>query len=131
MVRREPVSDGVLLVGDAAGQCLPLSAEGIRSAILHGSVCGGLIAAAVDGSISRSEAEHRYCAYVERTSRFQQRLRYVQTLVDRGPELAMALLAKACSPRPVSHRILRFYLSHSGWPRDGEMPGNPSPGVKA
>lgn len=115
MVRRAPIAHGVFLVGDAAGQCLPVTAEGIRAAILHGIGCGRLISAALDGVISRAEAERRFLAYVQQTSRFQRRLQFMQAVVDRAPERAMALLAQACSLPPLSRRTLRSYLRRSGW----------------
>lgn len=133
VVRREPVAGEIFVVGDAAGQCLPVTAEGIRAAIVHGLACGQLIAAALRGSISADEARARYRQHVHRTDRFQRRLLTMQTVVDRTPERLLALAARACSPQPLAHRILRTYFTHSGWPAaalplgSGEPPGRRFP----
>jgi flavin-dependent dehydrogenase len=37
---RESTEDGVFFVGDSAGHCLPLTAEGIRTALYFGIACG-------------------------------------------------------------------------------------------
>ena len=47
-----PPSAGVFAVGDAAGQCLPLTAEGIRPAIYFGSECGRIVQRVLDGALS-------------------------------------------------------------------------------
>lgn len=119
VIRREPLSGEVFVVGDAAGQCLPVTAEGIRVAILHGLACGQLIAAVLDGEISVAEARHRYQDYVQRTDRFHQRLLKMQAVVERTPERLLALGARACSPAPIAHWILRRYLNSSGWNASG------------
>ena len=61
---RDPVEDGVLFVGDAGGHCLPLTAEGIRTAITFGVAAGRLLGRALDGEISGDEARSRYAALV-------------------------------------------------------------------
>jgi flavin-dependent dehydrogenase len=58
------VRDGVFTVGDAAGQCLPFSGEGIRTAVLAGIRCGWLLQRVLDGAVSPSQAEHAYRAFV-------------------------------------------------------------------
>ena len=37
---RDATEDGVFFVGDSAGHCLPLTAEGIRTALYFGIACG-------------------------------------------------------------------------------------------
>lgn len=61
---REPVVDGVFVVGDASGQCLPLTGEGIRTAVLAGFRCGDLVQGVLDGRSTREEAEDAYRAFV-------------------------------------------------------------------
>jgi digeranylgeranylglycerophospholipid reductase len=61
---RPPVVDGVFVVGDAAGHCLPLTGEGIRSAVLAGRVCGSLLCSALDGRTTLGEAAARYRTFV-------------------------------------------------------------------
>lgn len=132
VVRREPVVGETFLVGDAAGQCLPVTAEGIRAAIVHGAACGRLLAAALEGTISADEARDRYREQVTRTNRFHHRLLVMQSVVNRMPERLVALAGRACSPPRFARRILRTYLAHSGWPPgaafrpDGEGAGHPT-----
>ena len=58
------VVDGVFTVGDSAGQCLPFSGEGIRTAVLAGARCGELIAQVLDGTKSLSEAHAAYRQFI-------------------------------------------------------------------
>jgi flavin-dependent dehydrogenase len=57
---RPATEDGVFFVGDSAGHCLPLTAEGIRTALYFGLACGRELAAVVDGRQSRAQALARY-----------------------------------------------------------------------
>jgi flavin-dependent dehydrogenase len=50
-------------VGDSAGHCLPLTAEGIRTALYFGLACGRELRAVVEGSRPREEALRRYHAF--------------------------------------------------------------------
>src|SRR4051795_11308856 len=46
---RPATEDGVFFVGDPAGHCLPLTAEGIRTALYFGLACGRELRAVVEG----------------------------------------------------------------------------------
>ena len=48
--------DGVFFVGDSAGHCLPLTAEGIRTALYFGIACGRELRAVVEGRADRGAA---------------------------------------------------------------------------
>ena len=53
--------DGVFFVGDSAGHCLPLTAEGIRTALYFGVACGRELRAVLDGrAATRAQALRRY-----------------------------------------------------------------------
>src|ERR1700761_460789 len=59
-----PATDaGVFFVGDSAGHCLPLTAEGIRTALYFGLACGRELRGVVDGHWSREQALARYHAF--------------------------------------------------------------------
>jgi flavin-dependent dehydrogenase len=60
---RRAVEDGVFFCGDSAGHCLPLTAEGIRTALYFGIACGRELRAVVEGRRSREEALRRYGAF--------------------------------------------------------------------
>ena len=60
---RDATEDGVFFVGDSAGHCLPLTAEGIRTALYFGIACGRELRGVVEGRWSREEALARYHAF--------------------------------------------------------------------
>ena len=88
-----PATDGgVFFVGDSAGHCLPLTAEGIRTALYFGLACGRELALVVRGEQSREEALARYHQFsASHAVPFAWMLR-VQRLV---PRVAPRLLAPA------------------------------------
>ena len=53
---RPAVEDGVFFAGDSAGHCLPLTAEGIRTALYFGLACGRELRAVVEGRRTREQA---------------------------------------------------------------------------
>jgi flavin-dependent dehydrogenase len=57
---RDGTEDGVFFAGDSAGHCLPLTAEGIRTALYFGLACGRELRAVIDGAQSREQALTRY-----------------------------------------------------------------------
>ena len=87
---RDGTEDGIFFVGDSAGHCLPLTAEGIRTALYFGLACGRELRAVIEGRHSRGTAlvnYHRFSA--EHALAFRWMLR-VQRLV---PRVAPRLLA--------------------------------------
>src|SRR5688500_13919938 len=57
---RPAVEDGVFFVGDSAGHCLPMTAEGIRTALYFGVACGRELRAVLDGRQDVAAALRRY-----------------------------------------------------------------------
>jgi menaquinone-9 beta-reductase len=89
---RPATEDGVFFVGDSAGHCLPLTAEGIRTALYFGIACGRELRGVIAGDRTRAQAlanYHRFSA--GHAFQFQSMLR-VQRLI---PRLAPRLLAPA------------------------------------
>jgi menaquinone-9 beta-reductase len=62
---RAATDDGVFFVGDSAGHCLPLTAEGIRTAFYFGIACGRELRAALEGRQSLASALVRYGDFSE------------------------------------------------------------------
>jgi menaquinone-9 beta-reductase len=60
---RPAAEDGVFFVGDSAGHCLPLTAEGIRTALYFGIACGRELAAVLAGHRTRGHALERYAHF--------------------------------------------------------------------
>jgi menaquinone-9 beta-reductase len=82
---RDATEDGIFFAGDSAGHCLPLTAEGIRTAFYFGIACGRELRAVVDGLQTREQALGRYHAFsAEHEWKFRWMLR-VQRAVPRVP----------------------------------------------
>lgn len=101
---------GVFAVGDAAGQCLPLTAEGIRPAIYFGSECGKIVQRILDGAIGLEAGLATYRRLVERYRGPYQVLRWVQALAAHTPTRWFAALTALAAHRPLQPRW---------WPRYG------------
>src|SRR3954467_9190526 len=63
---RPATEDGVFFAGDSAGHCLPLTAEGIRTAFYFGIALGRELRAVLDGRQDRTAALSRYHAFSAR-----------------------------------------------------------------
>jgi len=82
---RTATEGGVFFAGDSAGHCLPLSAEGIRTALYFGIALGRELRAVVEGRQSREEAAATYAEFHDTHEwKFRWMLR-VQKLIPRIP----------------------------------------------
>src|SRR5919204_2108637 len=87
---RPAVEDDVFFVGDSGGHCLPLTAEGIRTAFYFGIACGRELRAVIEGRASREDALRRYAAFsASHRWKFESMLR-VQRLIPRVPPRLLA-----------------------------------------
>jgi flavin-dependent dehydrogenase len=94
---RPAAQDGVFFAGDSAGHCLPLTAEGIRTAFYFGLACGGELRAVVEGRRDREAALRRYAAFsASHRWKFEAMLR-AQRLVPRIPPRLLALTLRGVS----------------------------------
>ena len=76
---------GVFFAGDSAGHCLPLTAEGIRTALYFGIALGRELRGVVEGRQSREQAAARYAEFNDSHEwKFRSMLR-VQRLIPRVP----------------------------------------------
>jgi flavin-dependent dehydrogenase len=80
---RRAVEDGVFFVGDSAGHCLPLTAEGIRTALYFGLACGRELRAVVEGRSDRDAALRRYGEFSDGHAWKYRWLLHTQHLVGR------------------------------------------------
>jgi flavin-dependent dehydrogenase len=60
---RQATDGGVFFVGDSAGHCLPLTAEGIRTAFYFGDALGRELRGVVEGRQGREEALRQYASF--------------------------------------------------------------------
>jgi flavin-dependent dehydrogenase len=87
---RDGTEDEVFFAGDSAGHCLPLTAEGIRTALYFGIACGRELRAVVAGDQTRAQALARYHAFSAAHAFHFRWLLRVQRLV---PRIAPRVLA--------------------------------------
>jgi flavin-dependent dehydrogenase len=107
----------VFAVGDAAGQCLPLTAEGIRPAVYFGGECGRIVQRVIDGTVSLDAGLAAYRRLVARYRRPYRVLGAAQWMAAHTPTRWFALLTQLAAMRPVLRRW---------WPRYGWF-GHPAP----
>ncbi|MGH2991488.1 MAG: NAD(P)/FAD-dependent oxidoreductase [Solirubrobacterales bacterium] len=87
---RAATADGIFFVGDSAGHCLPLTAEGIRTAFYFGIACGRELRRVAEGRAEPATALRRYRDFSARHEwQFRWMLR-VQKLVPRVPPRLLA-----------------------------------------
>jgi flavin-dependent dehydrogenase len=107
---RSATQDGVFFVGDSAGHCLPLTAEGIRTAFYFGIACGRELRAVLAGARTRAEAERRYHEFsAEHEWQFRWMLR-VQRLVPRVPPRLLGPAVRAMGSQRFVDWSFRHYL---------------------
>ncbi len=92
---RRAAEDGVFFAGDSAGHCLPLTAEGIRTALYFGIACGRELREVVDGRKTCEQALRDYAEFNDSHEwKFRWLLR-VQKLVPRLPARMQRLVIAA------------------------------------
>ncbi len=107
---RAPLADDVFLVGDAAGQCLALTGEGIRPALFFGAHLGVLLRRLLDGELDRQAAQQQYRQLVERRRWGYEVLCLMQRTLPRLPlPLLQGLMALGAQPL-VLNQFMRAYV---------------------
>jgi digeranylgeranylglycerophospholipid reductase len=82
---RPATEDGIFFVGDSAGHCLPLTAEGIRTALYFGIACGRELRAVLAGNQSIASALARYGDFSEAHRWKFEAMLAAQKLIPRVP----------------------------------------------
>jgi flavin-dependent dehydrogenase len=121
---RRAAEDQVFFVGDSAGHCLPLTAEGIRTAFYFGIACGRELRAVVDAEKHRDEALRDYAAFsAAHRWKFESLLR-AQRMIPRVPPRLLAPALRGMA----TDRFVRWAFGHylriappefAGIPRQG------------
>lgn len=108
--RSQPATTGqVFRVGDAAGQCLPFSGEGIRPALYFGAAVGHLIRRVLDGELRLDEALRRYPEFVEQRRPVCRVLLAAQKVIPRLPMAWIEALAGLVQPARRFGAIMNLY----------------------
>jgi menaquinone-9 beta-reductase len=107
---RDATEDDVFFVGDSAGHCLPLTAEGIRTAFYFGIALGRELRAVVEQRSTRAAALHSYGSFSAAHELKFRCLLGAQRLVPRVPP---RLLARAIGAMGNPHFVrwsFEYYL---------------------
>ena len=108
---RPATSDGIFFCGDSAGHCLPLTAEGIRTALYFGIACGRELRAVVDGRKDRAAALRDYGAFsASHRWKFEAMLR-VQRFVPRVEPRLLGLMLRGMERRSFVDWSFGHYLA--------------------
>lgn len=98
---REPTVGELFLVGDSAGQILPLTGEGIRQGIYFGKECARIVEKIIDGEAGLQTGLDEYRQVVSGQSRFYGVFQFLQGLWSSGPNLLVSGIAWLGVRRPV------------------------------
>jgi len=117
---RPPVEGKVFFVGDSAGHCLPLTAEGIRTAFYFGIACGRELRRVVNGQVTRDGALARYRAFSDRHLWHFTWLLRVQRLVPRVPPRLLAAALRGMGTEAFVRWSFTHYLriAHPAYARE-------------
>ena len=109
---RPAVEDSVFFVGDSAGHCLPLTAEGIRTALYFGIACGREVRAVVEGRARRETALRRYAAFSDAHAWKFRWLLWAQRAIGRlAPSRSISALVSSFTLGPVCEWTFNHYLA--------------------
>jgi menaquinone-9 beta-reductase len=107
---RSGTEDGIFFVGDSAGHCLPLTAEGIRTAFYFGIKLGDELRAVIAGHQDREAALRNYAEFVDAHEwKFRWMLR-TQRLLPRLPARIQRGLIKAAGRKRFVDWAFGHYL---------------------
>jgi flavin-dependent dehydrogenase len=105
---RDATEDGIFFVGDSAGHCLPLTAEGIRTALYFGIACGRELRGVLGGDQSCEQALSSYGAFSARHANAFRWLLHLQRLVPRVPPRALATSLRLMQAK----RFVDWFFGH-------------------
>jgi menaquinone-9 beta-reductase len=109
---RSAVEDGVFFAGDSAGHCLPVTAEGIRTALYFGLACGRELRSVIAGEATRDQALARYGAFSAAHARKFRWLLHVQRGVGQiTPSRAVSAIVRAFENRRLASWVFDHYLA--------------------
>ena len=121
---RPATQDGVFFVGDSAGHCLPLTAEGIRTAFYFGIAAGRELRAVLEGRRDRDAALRRYHAFSAAHRWKYECMLQTQHAIPRLRPRALRGMAQAMAHDAPAHWAFRHYLRIA--PPAYALPGPPA-----
>ena len=106
---RPATADGVFFAGDSAGHCLPLTAEGIRTALYFGIACGRELRRVVEGRATRDDALRAYAAF---SAAHEWQFNWMLRTQRAVPKVPPRLLAAALRWPLSSDAFVRWSFTH-------------------
>ena len=110
---RKPTVGKTFLVGDAAGQCEPLTGFGIRPALYFGLKCADIVQRVIDREISLEEGLRHYNELVRTYHRHYTFLGGLQKLLLVLPNSWLTRLLGLISYQPICHFLLQWHQRHT------------------
>jgi flavin-dependent dehydrogenase len=106
---REPTVGNLFLVGDAAGQCLGLTAEGIRQALYFGQACGHIVRKVIEREIPLEAGLQEYRRFVGRHEKYFKFFSGAQRILTKLPNSWITWIAVMMSKGRLLHYMMREY----------------------
>jgi flavin-dependent dehydrogenase len=108
---RRATEDDVFFAGDSAGHCLPLTAEGIRTALYFGIACGRELRGVLEGTRTREQALTAYGAFSDAHERkYRWLLRVQQAVGQLTPSRTITAMVRAMESDRLSTWAFDHYL---------------------
>jgi flavin-dependent dehydrogenase len=107
---RRATGDGLFFAGDSAGHCLPLTAEGIRTALYFGVALGRELRAVVEGRQSREQAAIAYAQFNDRHGWKFSGLLWGQKILPRIPPRLLSRALRLIQWQPFVDWYFKHYL---------------------
>ncbi len=107
---RAATEGSIFFVGDSAGQCFPLSGEGIRTAWYFGIACGRELLGVLEHERQRSEAIRRYSAFCHGHAGAFRLARYLQRIIPALPPRILTTGLRVLGRRRFIDRAFGWYL---------------------
>jgi digeranylgeranylglycerophospholipid reductase len=107
---RRATEGGVFFAGDSAGHCLPLSAEGIRTALYFGIALGRELRGVLEGRQDREAAAARYAEFHDSHERKFRWMLRVQRLIPRVPPRLLGPAIRLMASKRFVDWSFRHYL---------------------
>jgi flavin-dependent dehydrogenase len=107
---RSPVVEDIFLVGDAGGQVLPLTAEGIRKAVINGTYLGELIQKVLENKIPFEVAKRNYKEFILKKRFYYKVLLKSQRRFVKASNIELNLIPSILQNRLIASIALKKYL---------------------
>ena len=107
---RPGTEDSIFFVGDSAGQCLPLTAEGIRTALYFGIKLGDELRAVLAGEQDREAALRHYAEFVDGHERKFRWMLRAQKMLPKLPARVQRAVIRACGRKRCVDWAFDHYL---------------------